>query len=208
MPKLLGINLSPYVRKVLVFAHEAGIELEHDNTVVPMNPSEEFLEINPRGKIPGFVDGDLKMGESGAICAYLDRVAGGTDLYPQDNKDYARALWFQCYADDELVPAVGKIFFNRFVAPNFNMPVDENSIAEGLAMLPPVFSYLNSQLVGRDFLAGNSFSIGDIALLSAIVNFTLSGETLDGEAYPELARYVSLHNTRPSMAAVIAMTGA
>ena len=57
---LYGSSLSPYVRKVLAFAGEKGIELEVQPTGFP-NPGPEFLEASPFRKMPAFRDGDYTL---------------------------------------------------------------------------------------------------------------------------------------------------
>jgi glutathione S-transferase len=50
----------------------------------------EYLALNPNGRIPVLVDGDLVLFESMAINLYLAKKYGG-DLYPRDEADEARA---------------------------------------------------------------------------------------------------------------------
>ena len=69
--KLYGISLSPYVRKVLMFAAEKGLEPE----VVPVGlgqPNPEFLACSPFAKMPGFEDGAFRISDSTAIVTYLE----------------------------------------------------------------------------------------------------------------------------------------
>ena len=83
MAILLGASLSSFVRKVLIFSFEAGIELKHRNDIVPFPAPAELLAVNPRGKIPGYSDDDIKLGESSVICAYLDRKHGAPAFIQQ-----------------------------------------------------------------------------------------------------------------------------
>lgn len=208
MATLLGTNLSPYVRKVLIFSFEAGIELEHRDDIAPFPPPDELWAANPRGKIPCYIDDDIKLGESGVICAYLDRKHGGTGLYPSLAVDYGRALWFEKYAEEELIPAIGKVFFNRVVVKMLNKPGDEERIKEALTVhQPKVFGYLNEQLGDREFLAGDQFSIADITTFAPFVNLKMAGEVVDSGLYPDLHRYLQNLKTRPSVQRAVAMAG-
>src|SRR5215831_7392353 len=105
MPTVYGISLSPFVRKVRVALAEKGVAYEHD-PVIPVNVSPEYRKKSPLGKIPAFEDGDKTLADSSVICAYLDRVHPKPALYPSDPYDYARALWFEEYADGGLVPVI------------------------------------------------------------------------------------------------------
>lgn len=209
MATLLGVNLSPYVRKVLIFGFEAGIELEHRDDIMPFPAPDELWAANPRGKIPGYVDEDIKLGESGVICAYLDRKHGGTGLYPSAAADYGRALWFEKYSEEEMIPACGKVFFNRVVAPMVGNTPDEDAIKEALTEhQPKVFAYLNEQIGDKEFLVGDQFSIADIAIFSPYVNQKMAGEDVDADLYPNLHRYLQQLKTRPSIQRAVAMAGA
>lgn len=77
---------SPFVRKVMVAAHELGLtdRLTLRRTVVQMTkPNPDLLPDNPLSKIPTLVlaDGSVLI-ESGLICEYLDSLAGGGIIIP------------------------------------------------------------------------------------------------------------------------------
>lgn len=76
---------SPYVRKVMVCAHELGLvpQLELVRSVAAMlRPNAALMAVNPLSKIPTLVlpDGRV-LYDSVVICEYLDHLAGGT-LFP------------------------------------------------------------------------------------------------------------------------------
>ena len=85
MMKLFHSPLSPYVRKVMVVAHETGqadrIELV-DGSGTPLAPNQQTVAQNPLGKIPALIteDGETVF-DSRVICRYLNARAGG-QLYP------------------------------------------------------------------------------------------------------------------------------
>ena len=79
--KLLHGGLSPFVRKVMVVAHEKGVAdaLERvPSPVNPLEPMESVIAVNPLGKIPALVldQGDVLYGST-LICEYLD------DTFPE-----------------------------------------------------------------------------------------------------------------------------
>jgi glutathione S-transferase len=79
---------SPFVRKVMVAAHELGLadRIETTRTVVAMvKPALELLPDNPLGKIPTLVldDGTI-LYDSLVIVEYLDSLAGGGRLIPRE----------------------------------------------------------------------------------------------------------------------------
>ena len=202
-----GVNASPFVRKVRVALIETHIPYELETVFPgPMAPPD-FRQMSPLGKVPAFRDGDRVLADSSVICAYLERVHPTPALYPSDPYEYARALWFEEWADGGLVPVSGpKIFFQRIVAPRFfGRPTDEEVVRKAIdEELPPLLDYLEGQLAGGEFLVGGTFSIGDIGVLTQFVNLAHAGVTPDPGRWPKLAAYVERGFARPSLAQLIA----
>src|SRR4028119_1463092 len=84
-----GSSLSPFVRKVLAFAAEKGIEVE-SKPVGLGSEDPEFREASPFGKIPGFRDGDFAISDSTAIIAYLDAIRPEPNLVPTEPRARGR----------------------------------------------------------------------------------------------------------------------
>jgi glutathione S-transferase len=84
--KLFWSSRSPFVRKVMVFAHECGLagRIECTRTLVAMNkPNPDVLTFNPTGKIPTLLlDDGSALYDSTVICEYLDSLHDGTKLFP------------------------------------------------------------------------------------------------------------------------------
>jgi glutathione S-transferase len=199
MPTVLGVSLSPFVRKARVALAEKGIPYDLV-PVFPQSTDEDFRKLSPLGKVPGFRDGDKGFSDSSVICLYLEKKHPTPSLYPSDPYEYARALWFEEYADSAMVNVIGpKIFFEKIVAPRFfNREANLESVGKAVKEdLPPIFDYLESQLTG-DYLAGSQLSVGDIAVCSMIANLFHAGYGIDTQKYPKLARYVARIHERPS----------
>ncbi len=203
--KLFGNSLSPFVRKVLIFAAEKGVELESAPTVFG-KPDAEFLATSPFGKIPGFRDGDFAISDSTAIVTYLEAKYPEPALFPSDPAERARAVWYDEFVDTIMVPAGGKIFFNRIVAGLIgrqgDMAVADKAAAEEM---PPLYDYLESVMPeGDNWLAGDRLTIADIAVASPMVNMMHCGASPDPEKYPKLTAYVARWFERPSLKPLIA----
>ena len=115
---LYGSSLSPYVRKVLAYCGERGIEIDLKPTGGP-NHDPEFLASSPFRKMPAFRDGDFTLADSSAIIHYLEAKFPDRPLIPQDPKLRGQTIWFEEFADTILVSCGAKIFFNLIVAPRF-----------------------------------------------------------------------------------------
>jgi glutathione S-transferase len=100
--KLLYQTHSPYARKVLVFAHEAGLadqmDVVHQETS-PTQRNESVFAENPLGKVPVLVrDGARPLFDSDVICAYLDTLHQGRKLIPNEGEARWQALRLQAVA--------------------------------------------------------------------------------------------------------------
>jgi glutathione S-transferase len=201
MPTVYGVPASPFVRKVLVALSEKGIAHDRED-VIPVNVSAEYKKISPLGKIPAFRDGDVTLADSSVIIAYLERTKPAPALYPSDSRDYARALWFEEYGDGGLAPIVGpKIFFEKVVGPKvFQRPTDEAVVGKAVnEELPPMYDYLEGQLGSGDWLVGGRFSIGDLGVVTQLVQPRLAGFPIDAKRWPKLSGYFERALARPSI---------
>jgi glutathione S-transferase len=205
---LHGAPLSPFVRKVRVALIEKGLPYELVPVVPfpPANSTPEFRRMSPLGKIPALADGDFAISDSSVICAYLERIHPTPPLYPSDPRDYARALWFEEFADSRLIEAIAPAFFQRFVRKQiFRQEPDEELVRKALTeALPPALDYLEQQLDGVEWLVGGRFSIADIAVASPLQQLRSAGESLDATRWPRVAAYAERVLTRPSFKGCIA----
>jgi glutathione S-transferase len=205
---LHGASASPFVRKVRVALIEKGIPYEQVPVVPfpPANSTPEFRRMSPLGKIPALSDGDFGISDSSVICAYLERTHPAPPLYPSDPQEYARALWFEEFADSRLLEAIGPIFFQRVVRKLiFKQEPDEELVRKALdESLPPALDYLEGQLDGGEWLAGGRFSIADIAVASMLQQLRHAGAPVDAARWPRVAAWSERVLSRPSFKGCIA----
>lgn len=108
--KLFYSPASPYVRKVLVVAHETDqfkdIELL-DCAANPINKDASIAAYNPTGKVPVMIlDNGKALYDSRIICHYLDTLHQGTQLYPTTGSDRWEVLRREALADGLLDAAL------------------------------------------------------------------------------------------------------
>jgi glutathione S-transferase len=201
---LYGSSLSPFVRKVLAFAGEKGIELELKPTgAAPGQPSEEFAEASPLRKMPALRDGDYTLADSSAIVQYLEAVHPEPKLIPRDPRALGRTIWFEEYGDSVLGACCGKMFFNRVVLPKFiGREGDEDAAAAAERdELPLALDYLERLVPDAGgFLVGDSISLADIAIASPFANFGHMSCSRDAARHPRTYAYIDSILTRPSFA--------
>jgi len=197
-----GSSLSPYVRKVLAYAGEKGIELEVQPTGFP-NHSPEYLEASPFRKMPAFRDGDYTLADSTAIIHYLEALQPEPALIPSEPKARGKTIWFEEFADTILVSCGAKIFFNLIVAPRFlGRPGDEDAARQAeLNDLPPILDYLERTVPsGEGYLVGDGPTLADIAVAGPFANFRHTNTRVDPDRYPRTVAYVDRILSRPSFA--------
>jgi glutathione S-transferase len=203
--KVFGSPISPFVRKVLAFAAEKGLEIELKPGGMGQG-GDEFKAASPFGKMPGFSDGDFNLADSSAIVHYLDTAYPEKSLIPLDAKARGRTVWFDEVADTILMAAGGKVFFNRIVSPKFmNIPGDETLAAQGEADLPAMFDYLESALPASGHFVEDRLTLADISIATVFVNLDHVGIAPDPARQPKLAAFVTAMHSRPSFAKWIAV---
>jgi glutathione S-transferase len=199
-----GSHLSPFVRKVMIYAAEKGIELELQNAL-PGGTDPEFRRISPFGKIPGFVDGDFAISDSTAIITYLEAKYPEPALIPADPRERARVVWFDEFADTILTAAAGKCFFNRIVAPMMGRPQDLAAADRAEAEeLPPIFAWVESQLPESGHFVGDRLTLADISVASPFVNLRHCASPIDAATYPKLAAFLDHWFARASLSPLVA----
>ena len=202
---LYGSTISPFVRKVVAFAAEKGIELE----LVPVgigDPNPAFRAASPFGKMPALADGDYGLADSSAIIHYLEAKYPDPEMIPADPKSRGRTIWFDEFADTLLFACGGKMFFNRVVAPRFLGREGDLAVADAAERdeLPPLLEYLEGVIPDSGYLVDDRLTLADIAVASPFANFAHCGVTLDSARYPRTVAYTEAILARPSFADSVA----
>jgi glutathione S-transferase len=202
--KLIGAGLSPFVRKTRIALAEKGLAYEHD-PMVPFGLSPEYKRKHPLGKIPCLETDGRPLPDSSAIIAYLEKIQPTPALYPSDPYDYARAIWFEEFADAGLINGSVAFFQQRVLQPLFFKKPGDEALVQKAAneILPPLFDYLEAELGSNDYLVGNRFTIADLAVGSILVNFRHGKGEVDAKRWPKLAAYVERIHSRPSFKGLI-----
>ena len=204
MLKIHGVYGSPFVRKVVVMLDIKGVPYE----LVPQMPfarDAAFLKVNPLGKIPTLVDGDLTLGDSKVICRYLEAAYPESPLYPADLKDRARADWLEDLCTGAVAELAAGIFFQRFMRPfAFKQEPDEELVGKIIdKKLPPLLNYLEQALPAEGFVFG-SFTMADMSIASPFYNAGYAGYNVDPARWPKLAALIEQVREVPEVSAVLA----
>lgn len=201
-----GSSLSPFVRKVLIFAAEKGVAVENSQVGVG-STDPDFLAVSPFGKIPAMRDGDFGLADSTAIVTYIDTLHPDPNLIPTDARARARCIWFEEFADTLMMSCGAKMFFNRVVAPVFMRRPGDLAVADKAEAeeLPPLLDYLETQMTDSGYLVEDRFTLADIAVAGPLVNVIHHlGIVIDPARHPRTLAYAHGIHARPSFAAWLA----
>lgn len=194
--QLLYQTHSPYARKALVFAHEAGlagsIEVIHHETS-PTRRNEDVFARNPLGKVPVLLRPGLPaLFDSDVICAFLDTLHDGPRLIPIDGEQRWQALRVQAIAQG-LADAGIAVRWETVRRP------------EHLRYPPLRDGYIEKLLSSYDWLEReldtDTLHVGHVALATALDWLEFRGLPGFREARPRLAAWFDAFATRPSMQA-------
>ncbi|MFL6844001.1 MAG: glutathione S-transferase family protein [Allosphingosinicella sp.] len=196
-----GASLSPFVRKVLAFGAEKGVELEHKPLGLGSD-DPDFLKASPFRKIPGFSDGDFAISDSSAIIHYLEAKYPEPALIPAEPKARGRTIWFDEFADTIFCACGAKMFFNRIVAPRFLGREGDLAAADQAEKieLPPILDYLERTIPESGWLVGDGLTLADISVATGFANLRHLGIEIDPSRYPKVTEFTDRMLARPSFA--------
>jgi glutathione S-transferase len=164
MVRVLGRVTSINVRKVLWALDELGIGYEREDWGLPLRDPNvpEFLALNPNGQVPVLIEDDGKaLWESNGLLVYLAQTRHG--LLPKERGALGLALQWLGWQASELNPPWGyavNALLRR--TPGYD---DEERIADSIRRWTAKMRILEAELaLGHAFIAGDQFTIADIAL--------------------------------------------
>lgn len=203
MIKVYGVYGSPFVRKVFIALDYKSIPYEIVRQM-PFSGDEEYKKLNPLGKVPTLVDGDLILGDSKVICRYLENAYPEPALYPADVADRAMADWYEELGGTYVTELATGIFFQRFMRPfAFKQEPDEELVEKIITkQLPPILDYLESRLPEDGFIFGD-FTLADLSIVSPFINAAYAKYEVDSTSWPALAGLIARVKAVPQVAAVL-----
>lgn len=162
--KIYGYSTSRSMRAVWA-AEEAGLDFEYIEVQMGSDEqngsrSKEYLAINPQGKVPSMVDGEVTITESGAIVNYIASKAADSNLIPADGTALRARYDEICYfVFTELEQPLWSNGKHRFALP------EEVRIAEMVTKTAP-FEFAKAQKALLTLLGDSAYAVGD--------NFTMA----------------------------------
>jgi glutathione S-transferase len=182
-------NPAPNPRRVRIFAAEKGIKLPSQTVsiIAREQKSPEFMALNPRGQTPVLqLDDGTVVAESVAICRYLEGVHPEPPLFGCDPREQALIEMWIRRVEMVLMPPVGAVWVHTHPL-TAQLPI-QRFADYGEAQRPRVqdaFEMCNNALAETPFIAGETFSMADIVLLTSV---DFAG--FIGIPFPEELRYL------------------
>lgn len=190
---------TPNGHKVSLFLEEAGLPYE----VHPINIGQgdqfkpDFLKIAPNNRIPAIVDQNptdggapISLFESGAILLYLAEKTG--KFIPQDLRGRQEALQWLFWQMGGLGPMAGQNHHFSQFAPE-KIPYAIKRYVDETARL---YGVLDRRLADHTFVAGEEYSIADMAIYPWIVSHKWQSQKL--EDFPHVERWFNHIKQRPA----------
>ena len=198
---------TPNGHKITLFLEESGL----DYRIVPVNIGKgdqfqpQFLAFSPNNKMPAIVDhapadggAPVTVFESGAILVYLANKAGR--FFGDDVRQKVLVNQWLMWQVAGLGPMTGQYgHFTVYAPEKIDYAIDRYT-----REVQRLLGVLDRQLAGRAFIAGDDYTIADMAAYPWINPYTRA--PLDLEPYPELRRWHAAIAARPATQRAYALT--
>lgn len=200
--RLIGSNTSPYVRKARLVLLEKGIQ--HTYVIdPPSEPTSQVPRFNPLGRIPALIldDGNCVF-DSTVIADYADTLNDTPILIPRnDVMARMRVKRWESLADGIMDSAI--------VVRNEQLRLQVTQLAATLDLhnsaVTRTLAYIAEQLGQREWCEGDSITLADLALTSALLYLDLRQPERDWrDAHPNLSAWLKRMSARPSVTATLA----
>ncbi len=192
--------ICPFSRKVRIVLAEKKLAFE---TVIerPWEQRPEFLALNPAGEVPVLVEPDGSvLSDSTAVTEYLDEIQPDPPLigkHPLGRGEVRRLVaWFDVrFNQDVTVNLVGE----KVVKRQMGIPggPDSRMIRTGYSLIRDHLDYLGWLTEHRRWLAGDSFSMADIAAAAHLSAVDYVGD-VPWDAFPAAKDWYARIKSRPS----------
>ena len=175
--KILGRKNSSNVMKVLWCCDEIGIPFDRLDVGGPFGYEhvENYSALNPNQRVPTIDDDGFILWESNVIVRYLAEKHSRGKLFPSDSETRWEAEKWMDWQQTSIRASMLIVFRGLIRTP----PEDRNpeAIENGRRAAAEAWGILDRHLLGRNFVTGDEFTMGDIPVGSDVYRwFTLDIE--------------------------------
>jgi glutathione S-transferase len=168
--KLYGFPPSPNTWKVRATAHQLGIPLELEIVDLTKRAQREpkYLALNPTGRTPTLVDGELALWESSAIMQYLGDKQK-SPLWPDDARTRADIMRWQSWHLQHWSRGTGTFLFENAVKPALKIgEPDPKALAQAAELFHQDAAVLDQHLAVHPYLVGDTLTLADFAVVAPL----------------------------------------
>lgn len=168
--KLYGFPISPNTWKVRAAALQLSVPLELEIVDITKPRSANYLALNPSGRTPTLVDGDMTLTESNAILQYIASQKPNS-LWPDNPRTRADITRWQCWQLAHWgAEACAPLTFQRLVKKFVNLgPPDEAVVAKATEAFNKEAKMLDAHLGKQKYLVGDNLTLADFAVAAAMM---------------------------------------
>jgi glutathione S-transferase len=202
MKTIWGRLSSVNVAKAVWAAREVNIPFERIDVGGPFGKLDtpEYGALNPNRKIPTLDDDGFILWESNSIVRYLAAQYAAGSLWPTDPRERALSDRWLDWQATEFGPSHGPAFLGLIRTPEEKR--DTAAIAASTAKTNKLLAVPEQALAdGRNFVAGERFSIGDIALGCVLDRWYQM--PIERPAMPHVEQYLARLRARPAAQGVL-----
>jgi glutathione S-transferase len=194
--KLRFSPTSPYVRKVMMLAHEAGLADRIESVLTDSwSADSDLAQDNPLGKVPALTSEDGTFVESPLVCEYLDSRHDGRRFFPPEGPARWQAQQFHALGNGILDSAVGRVIEKLRRPQEYIYPAYLDRQAEKIRRTLDLLETRAGGLTQAE-------TIGDIAVACALAYLDFRMPELDWrQGRPTLAAWYAEMAERPSLKA-------
>lgn len=189
--KLFTSPISGSSRRAMLVVKHLGLPVElHQVELTDVAARAEIGKLNPNGKIPVLIDGDLVLWEGRAIANYLCAQAPGQTLYPTNLKQRADVDRWLFWDAAHLSPNTGLIAFEK-MWKRFKGGGAPDATIVGLAerSLSHFLPVLDAALANKRWLVGDSPTLADFSIAPSLM---YAGKIeLSLAAYPNVQAFMA-----------------
>ncbi len=190
----LGVSQS---ERIVWLCEELGISYElkcYERDPITRLAPAEYKRLHPFGTAPVITDGDLVLGESGAIMEYIiSKYAAGRLAIKPDSPEFADYLYWFHFANGSMMPA-GMV---DLVITILGVPGDSDIVRALRARGDRAYEMVEKRLGQADYFAGKTFSAADIIMLFPLTTMR-AFVPRDLSGYPHIRAYLKRIGERPA----------
>ncbi len=207
MLTLYDYTPAPSPRRTRIFLAEKNIDVA--NVQIDLRAGEQFNDqfraVNPRSTVPALkLESGIILTENLAIADYLNNLRPDPPLMGHDAVSRAEVLQWNSRIEMGGLMAVAEILRNtskgmidRALPGALKLPQIPALAERGRLRLPEFYKHMNRHLEGREFIAGDHYSLADITLL-VTVDFSAWVKASPDQNLTHLWRWHSMASARPA----------